>query len=38
MPHNGIVASKLPKNLFYFHDVIKILIVTYSLDYTVFNF
>ena len=34
---NWIVALKLPKNLFYFHDVINILIVAYSLDYTVFN-
>ena len=28
----------LPKNLFYFHDIINILIVTYSFDYTAFNF
>ena len=32
-----IVALKLPRNLFCFHDI-KILIVAYSLDYTVFNF
>ena len=29
-------ASK--KNLLYFYDIINILIVAYSLDYTVFNF
>ena len=31
-----IVALKLRKNLFYFHDVINIFIAAYSLDYTVF--
>ena len=32
------MALKLTKNLFYFHDAISILIVAYSLDYTIFNF
>ena len=33
-----IGALQLSKNLFYFHEVIDILIVTFPLDYTIFNF
>ena len=32
------MALKLPNNLLYVHVIINILIVAYSLDYTVFNF